>query len=76
MEILAINILAIMGTVIGFITLVSAIYKVCRQNAYEKQIDKNMEEVRYYYWLQRVGLRETAVMFNEFGITISLGEEV
>ena len=70
------NILAIIGIVVGTSTMVSMIYDTRRQNAYDKQLAKNIEMMRYHFWLKTIGLNETAYMFNEVGIRVSLGEEV
>jgi len=72
-----IEILAAIAMLIGTIIAIALSYResqqICNRHV---QRAKEMEMVRYHFWLVEVGLTETAYMFNEFGITVSLGEEV
>lgn len=71
------DILVIAGMVGGIIITIFLQFResqrICNIN---EQRAKEMEMVRYHFWLVEVGLTETAYMFNEFGISVSRGEEV
>lgn len=71
MDIFSISIL-----IYGIIIFTKICMDIKRNHTRGKQLDKNMELMRYHFWLREVGFEETAFMFNEFGITVSIGEEV
>jgi len=72
-----IEILAATAMLIGTIITIALAYResqrLCDRHV---QRAKEIEKVRYHFWLVEVGLTETAFMFNEFGISVSRGEEV
>lgn len=72
-----IEILAAIAMLIGTIITIALAYResqqICNRHV---QRAKEIEKVRYHFWLREVGFEETAFMFNEFGISVSLGEEV
>ena len=70
------DILVIVVIIYNIIIFIKAGIDIKHSYTRDKQIAKNLEMMRYHFWLTQVGLEETALMFNEFGISVSLGEEV
>jgi len=66
----------ILALIYGTAIFIKTCIDVKRNYARNKQLAKNMEMIRYHFWLTEVGLKETAFMFNEFGVSVSRGEEV
>jgi len=70
------EILIIAALILCIIVYTKTGIDIKRNDARNKQIAENMEMIRYHFWLIEVGLTETAFMFNEFGLSVSRGEEV
>ena len=66
----------ILALIYGIAMFIKTCFDIKHNHERGKQLAKNLEMMRYHFWLIEVGLRETAWMFNEFGIGVSLGEEV
>ena len=60
--------LAMIGLFVGCIILIASVsMEIKRARACSKQMDA----LRYHYWLIEAGLDETAYLFNETGLRIS-----
>ncbi len=60
----------ILALIYGIAISIKTCFDIKHSYARSKQIAKNMEMIRYHFWLTEVGLKETAFMFNEFGLSI------